>query len=71
LRASARVIASITVAIFGANHMSTTMMSTARPGAGDMKADGRSAVTTPKVPSTTNAIHAGEPRNIRIAKPSW
>ena len=58
------------VAIFGANHVISTRMSTVRPLPGETKSDGRSARATPQVPSTMSSIQAGEPRNIRIAKAS-
>ena len=54
-RAAGRVITSITVAIFGANHVTSTRMSTARPLPVATKSEGRSARATPYVPSTMSS----------------
>ncbi len=70
LRRGGRASTSIAVAMLGANHMISTVTNKAIPASGRMKASGDPANATAMVPSTRSPIQAGEPRNIRIAKPS-
>ena len=68
--AAGRDTTSITVAIFGANHMISVMTNSAMPASGRMKFAGP-WIATASVPSTSRPIQAGEPRNISIAKAIW
>ena len=69
-RSLGRISTSITVAIFGANHITRTSTNRAMPASGRMKSAGVSAKASASVPTTSRPIQAGEPRNISIAKAS-
>jgi hypothetical protein len=71
LRSFGRVSTSMMVAIFGANHMTSTTTNSAVPASGRMNCAGLSARATATVPTTSRPIQAGEPRNISTAKASW
>ena len=70
-RSFGRVSTSITVAIFGANHITRMITSSAWPASGRMKSAGVGEAASASVPTTSSPIQAGEPRNISMAKASW
>ena len=70
-RSLGRVSTSIAVAMFGANHVTSTIVSRAMPASARMKAAPDPVQAMAAVPMTRSPIQAGEAMNIRIASPSW
>ena len=70
-RSVGRSSTSMTVAIFGANHIKSTRPNRRSPAPGRMKSWPAPANATAIEPNTSSPIQPGEPRNISSAKASW